>query len=367
MLGNHINTSSGLYTVSDAGIGHAVDSFYEYLLKAAILFDDDQLWDWYSVLADAAEVHLGRRKGYYMEVHMGKPGAVTWPALGALQAFWPAVLVLAGDVERAAVVARANHAAWLEYGGGLPERFNLATGQLYAGHEGYWLRPEHAESLQALALADRHTPRVVEWQTMCRDMLHTIETDLRVPCGYASRSHPTTLADRMDSFFLAETVKYLQLCLDLDNDFHTDWIYNTEAHPLTVHWRRYVHPNFVPIFENPRPRPAHTCPVPDAALDALGPFANSTVRRECTAFLRNDEVTAKGRLARCERAAVTCADASACAASCPPGVHLVTGGCATNPPTPLVTNTQHQLNTQWDCATDEAIEELSAFAVCCRR
>jgi mannosyl-oligosaccharide alpha-1,2-mannosidase len=41
--------------------------------------------------------------------------------------------------------------------------------------------------------------------------------------------------DRMESFFLAETLKYLYLLFDDDSKIPLDeWVFNTEAHPLPI-------------------------------------------------------------------------------------------------------------------------------------
>jgi Glycosyl hydrolase family 47 len=61
----------------------------------------------------------------------------------------------------------------------------------------------------------------------------------RTDAGYAALSdvEKKTKADRMESFFLAETLKYLYLlfaqpdALDL-----TKTVFNTEAHPITKAW-----------------------------------------------------------------------------------------------------------------------------------
>ena len=89
------------------------------------------------------------------------------------------------------------------------------------------------------------------------DMLTSIEYSAKTSCGYATvkdvRDH--TLDDRMESFFLAETTKYLYLLFDVDNDIiHKQgkhvaktpfgecvvesggWIFNTEAHPIGNHF-----------------------------------------------------------------------------------------------------------------------------------
>ena len=47
--------------------------------------------------------------------------------------------------------------------------------------------------------------------------------------------------DRMESFFLAETLKYLYLLQDPDSEISLDtYVFNTEAHPLKIfpaNWR----------------------------------------------------------------------------------------------------------------------------------
>jgi ER degradation enhancer, mannosidase alpha-like 3 len=72
-----------------------------------------------------------------------------------------------------------------------------------------------------------------------RDALRALQKFARVPCGYAAVKDVRTSAheDRMDSFVLAETLKYLfllfaepqDLLLDLD-----DFLFTTEAHLLPL-------------------------------------------------------------------------------------------------------------------------------------
>lgn len=38
LVGNHINVQTGIWTATDAGIGAGVDSYFEYLAKAGLLF-----------------------------------------------------------------------------------------------------------------------------------------------------------------------------------------------------------------------------------------------------------------------------------------------------------------------------------------
>ena len=42
-VGNHIDVSTGQWKAQDAGIGAGVDSYFEYLVKGAVLFQKPQL------------------------------------------------------------------------------------------------------------------------------------------------------------------------------------------------------------------------------------------------------------------------------------------------------------------------------------
>ena len=118
--------------------------------------------------------------------------------------------------------------------------------------QGYPLRPELVESLMYLyrATSDKSLLAIGE------DVLRSIQHSTRTPCGYATvkdtRDH--RLEDRMESFFLAETTKYLYLLFDPDNFIHGKgnsgkvhevagrtcvldtgaYIFNSEAHPIDV-------------------------------------------------------------------------------------------------------------------------------------
>lgn len=43
LLGKHINTETGQWSESLSGVGSNADSFYEYLLKAYLLFRDKEV------------------------------------------------------------------------------------------------------------------------------------------------------------------------------------------------------------------------------------------------------------------------------------------------------------------------------------
>ena len=125
----------------------------------------------------------------------------------------------------------------------------LISRNFYVIFAGYPLRPELIESAMYLYKATRD-PFLL---SLGEDMLDSIEYSAKTPCGYATvkdvRDH--TLEDRMESFFLSETTKYMYLLFDVDNEIihkHKEhvvktpfgecvvesggWIFNTEAHPI---------------------------------------------------------------------------------------------------------------------------------------
>ena len=83
---------------------------------------------------------------------------------------------------------------------------------------GYPLRPEVAESVMYLYRATRD-PLLLD---MGADIVASIRHSARTSCGYATvrNVHTHQLEDRMESFFLAETVKYLYLLFAPDHWIH---------------------------------------------------------------------------------------------------------------------------------------------------
>ncbi|KAH8045204.1 mannosyl-oligosaccharide 1,2-alpha-mannosidase [Aureococcus anophagefferens] len=111
------------------------------------------------------------------------------------------------------------------------------------GHEGV-LRPEAAEGWWYLSILPgldhmRDKYRAWSWQSF-----QAIDDLLRAPFGHASMrdvSKPRASAsanrlDRMESFWIAETLTYLYLIQEETPSFPLDaYVFNTEAHPFSIH------------------------------------------------------------------------------------------------------------------------------------
>ena len=98
------------------------------------------------------------------------------------------------------------------------------------------LRPEYVESLFVLWRVTGEQ----KWRDWGWDVAMAIQKHARVPKGgYASvnsvsAAHPE-LRDHMESFFLAETLKYLLLLFSDSDVLPLDqYVLNTEAHPLPI-------------------------------------------------------------------------------------------------------------------------------------
>jgi glycosyl hydrolase family 47 len=234
LVGTWINVETGKWTDTDSHISGAIDSYYEYLLKCAILFDDKycrKMWDDSIVainryLRDETE---GRQKPElwygHADMNIGKRTATTY---GALDAFFPAVLAMSGDLRRARLLQDSSFAMWNE-NGIEPEEYDYLKGTVVQA--GYPLRPEIVESTYYLYHFTRDPKYLQMGESMWRDFVKYCRTDE----GYASLKAVITKekSDAMQSFVFAETFKYFYLLFAPPKTLDFDKvIFNTEAHPV---------------------------------------------------------------------------------------------------------------------------------------
>ncbi|KAM3967994.1 ER degradation-enhancing alpha-mannosidase-like protein 2 [Aphomia sociella] len=247
LLGNHIDVMTGRWTAQDAGIGGGVDSYFEYLVKGAILLEKPELMSMFHEARRAIDKYL-KKDDWYVWATMLR-GHVTLPVFQSLESYWPGLLSLIGESDTAMRIIHNYHSVWRQYGF-TPEMYNLGTGEASSSRESYPLRPELIESIMYLYRETRD-PILLQ---MGEDILRSIQHSARTQCGYATikdvRDHRKE--DRMESFFLSETTKYLYLLFDPDNFIHNPgvsgkvintpngecivdvggYIFNTEAHPI---------------------------------------------------------------------------------------------------------------------------------------
>ena len=238
LVGEWINVETGHWTNTDSHVSGAIDSYYEYLLKCAVLFGDQdckQMWaDSIAAinkyLADEVKTEF-KTELWYGHADMNT-GARKDPTFGALDAFFPAVLALSGDLTRAKRLQDSSFAMW-KHAGIEPEVFDYRAKQIKS--PGYPLRPEIVESTYYLYHYTKDEKYLRMGAQMWRDFVKHCRTDE----GYAALKNVTTKekSDSMQSFLFAETFKYFFLLFSPPNtlDFN-QVVFNTEAHPIRRTW-----------------------------------------------------------------------------------------------------------------------------------
>ncbi|MPC13214.1 ER degradation-enhancing alpha-mannosidase-like protein 3 [Portunus trituberculatus] len=246
LVGTVLNVHSGDWVRRDSGVGAGIDSYYEYLLKAYVLLGDD------SYLERFNKVLKGDIK----------------PAIETHEMLFQ-------------VIQRHNF---------LPEAFTTDFQVHWGQHP---LRPEFLESTYLLYLAtdDPYYLRVGE------HILRSLQKHAWVPCGYAAVKDVRTGVheDRMDSFVLSETFKYLYLLFAKPSDLIIDvdhFIFTTEAHLLPLSLARLSNLTVVP---GPDPQEsaqdsdveyARSCPNAHFLFPGRHEFAE-TIRRPLKNFVNN--------------------------------------------------------------------------------
>jgi mannosidase alpha-like ER degradation enhancer 2 len=180
-------------------------------------------------------------------------GKRTSTVYGALDAFFPAVLALSGDFDRARRLQSSSFRMW-QLNNIEPEELDFS--KMTVTSPGYQLRPEIVESTYYLyhyslrsSLRGGRRPRenaprlngdpkyLRMGETMWRDFVKYCRNDV----GYAALKSVITKekTDSMQSFLFAETFKYFYLLFSPTRtlDFNRV-IFNTEAHPVRRTWSR---------------------------------------------------------------------------------------------------------------------------------
>lgn len=310
LVGAGIDAESGLWTSSYTGIGAGIDSFYEYAAKAYVLlsaapvaassathppttvsnahnaspqhYEDPESYLGVWKDAHAAINHHLRRGRMYIHPHYIQADLFTGAArafwFDSLGAFFPGLLTLTGDVEEATEAHLLNTALWSRYSA-LPERWSTSSGSVEGGLSWWGGRPEFIESTYHLYRATQDPWYLHVGEMVMRDIKRRCWTR----CGWAGIQDVRTgeRSDRMESYFLSETAKYLILLFQPDhplNKLDAPFVFSTEGHPLIL--PRVATQNRAYTTSDPKAAPdvgsgdssARTCPPP-----AHHPLSESSV------------------------------------------------------------------------------------------
>ncbi|MBI2427810.1 MAG: glycoside hydrolase family 47 protein [Ignavibacteriales bacterium] len=234
LVGQSIDVNTGKWTATNSHLGGLIDSYYEYLFKCWKLFGDEEckkMWDEGITAINNYLADTVRGELWYGRVDMNT-GTKTIRAWGGLESFFPGLLAYSGDIERAKRLQLSSYAMWNKHGIE-PESYDYVDQKVR--RNGYPLRPEIIESAYYLYVLTGDTT----YQQMGVTFFNSLKQYCRTDAGYAELKNVITKEkeDMMESFFFAETLKYLYLLfappstLDLNSV-----VFNTEAHPIRKTW-----------------------------------------------------------------------------------------------------------------------------------
>lgn len=266
LIPSSVNPQDGNILGLMTGIGASIDSFYEYALKGAILFDDNKLYQTWDQSYNSLKLFC-RNDWFYTNV-MSNTAQLATGWVDSLSAFWPGLQVLDGDLEDSMRKHLLFNKLWNEFQA-IPERWafnpipeniisheedgenNGENEYLYSWKsiiplEWYPLRPEFIESTYYLYRSTRDP----FYLNIGYQILNDLKTKYKTKCGFAGIQDISTgeRQDRMETFVISETLKYLYLLFDESNEIHNtrdNIIFSTEAHPvwLTVKMKQWYGKN----------------------------------------------------------------------------------------------------------------------------
>lgn len=234
LVGLSINVETGEWTDPESHISGGIDSYYEYLWKCWVLFGDEDCRAMWETSIPAVHEYLGDEIGgelWYGYANM-LTGRRTATIYGALDAFFPALLALAGDLDRARRLQASSFKMWNLHGIE-PEVYDYRSNRVVAST--YHLRPEIVESTYYL----HHYTRDPQYRRLGEKMFNDFVKYCRTDSGYAALSDMVTKTkrDEMESFVFAETFNYFYLLFAPPQTLDFEHVvFNTEAHPLRRTW-----------------------------------------------------------------------------------------------------------------------------------
>lgn len=322
LVGAGIDAETGLWMSGYTGIGAGIDSFYEYAHKASILLsgppvprnqphnstegtptsvhtaivsEEHQTAEAFGRVWQESHASIKRhlyRGDTYIHPHYVQADLYTGASrafwLDSLSAFYPGLLATTGHLEEAIETHLLATALWTRYSA-LPERWSTSTGNIESGLSWWGGRPEFIESTYHIYRATRDP-----WYLHVGEMtLRDIKRRCWTKCGWAGLQDVRSgdLSDRMESFFLGETIKYLFLLFDEDhplNKLDAPFVFSTEGHPLILPHRTkesslYSKSRKFAIYnidDSDDPQDSPTCPLPPATL----PFSLSATAARADIF-----------------------------------------------------------------------------------
>jgi hypothetical protein len=290
LIGGGIDAESGQWTMPPlAGIGAGIDSFFEYALKSHILLsglpynatshqaalqnDPESFLRTWQQAHGAVRRHISRSPIMEKHPYYGQSDLITGAAryswIDNLSAYYPGLLTLAGELEEAAESHLVYAALWTRYSA-LPERWHAHNSAIDPSFKHWAGRPEFIESTYYLYQATKDPWYLHVGEMAIRDIRRRCWTK----CGWADLGDVVSgeQRDRMESFFLGETAKYLYLLFTADHPLNTKdapIVFSTEGHPLII--PLYARKAALPVTTFKIPEPEQATVIENPAICAVPP------------------------------------------------------------------------------------------------
>jgi len=249
---NYLHPKTGKWGQQHTSVGALGDSFYEYLLKEWLRSGkrDKQAKEMFDEAAtDIEEMLIQKSASGLTYIAEWKYGRLEHK-MDHLACFAGGMYGLAAENEK-----DANSDRWMNIAKGIthtchesydrtdtklgPEAFRFSDAvearALKQNERYYILRPETVESYFLMWRLTKD-PKYREWGW---EMVQALDKHCKVDGGYSGIRNVYQVGGNKDdvqqSFFLAETLKYLYLLFSDDDLISLNqWVFNTEAHPLPV-------------------------------------------------------------------------------------------------------------------------------------
>jgi len=262
LISGPVQRQSGVQAVGEISFGAEGDSYYEYLIKSWIMAPSTETALYRDRWVEAIEVAMTNlsvttREGHTFLAKWQGRNTIDY-TFGHLGCFIGGNVVLGARVLKRddfmkwgeELIAGCRHTYASTPTGIGPESFGFVPAdrplpllnevqQNQLAEWGFWiidsaygLRPEVVESY-FYGWRITGNPKYREWAW---DAFLALKQWTKAEYGHAQLEDVTTGQQRQvsqESFWYAETLKYLYLCFDEPNHWSLDdWVFNTEAHPL---------------------------------------------------------------------------------------------------------------------------------------
>ncbi|KAF7253102.1 hypothetical protein EG68_07860, partial [Paragonimus skrjabini miyazakii] len=252
MFYNYLDQTKAEWCANVSGLSGLADSFYEYLLKEWIRtgYRDQEARELYDLGIQALYDNGVFKQSDGGHLYLGNyaDGKVS-EVMDHLACFAGGMLALGArnnkDVwfQRAIEITRTCNTSYESTVTNLgPDSFSFSPGvealPVKVQHKAYMQRPETVESYFYLWRLTKEE----KYRVSALKIVQALEKYARTPGGYSGLKNVLSLDPQHDdvqqSYFLAETLKYLYLIFSEDSLLPLDrFVFNSEGHPFPIHNR----------------------------------------------------------------------------------------------------------------------------------